>query len=112
MSKYDDMPFVRREGTENSKPLGTIEVGGLTAEYYIPAQGVPNLYVEGIDEPIIKVEVTFTPGQGWKAPDLVENQKPAFQSIISQMTANGQFQYYVEEVEDYIKHLNQTRPNG
>jgi hypothetical protein len=110
MSDYGKMPYARRETTANSKPLGSIEINGQSREYYIPISGVPDLYIEGIGEPIIKVEVDFTPGQGWRATDLLES--PKYQDEIGQITASGQYKYYAEEVASYIRHLNQTRPNG
>jgi len=112
MSKYDTLPYIAREGTADSKPLGSVEVGGQQAEYYVPASGVPDLYIEGISEPVIKVEIDFVPGEGWKVTDLAENENPAFQEVLGQITGSGQYQNYTEEVASYIRHLNIQKPNG
>ena len=106
---FNKMSYVSRESTANSKPLGTLEVNGQHKEYYIPAQGVPDLYVEGISEPIIKVEVDFVQGRGWKATNLLES--PRHQNLISQISEE-RYKYYVEEVASYVRYLNQSRPNG
>ena len=113
MSEFEKMPYVERESSKaNSKPLGTVEVNGEKREYYIPNENAavpPDLYVDGIIEPIIKVEVDFIAGQGWKAHDLLESH--AHQDIINQLSER-EYKYYVEEVESYIRWLNQKKPNG
>ena len=107
-SDFNRMSYVPKSDTTDSKPLGTLEINGEPKEYFV-SSGVPDLYVEGISEPVIKVEVDFVPGQGWKATDLLEN--PRLQSVINQIPEE-RYKYYVEEVQSYIQHLNQEKPNG
>ena len=109
MSDFEKMAYEPRRGTADSKPLGAIEINGESKEFFIPNSGAPDLYVEGISEPIIKVEVDFVEGQGWKATDLLEN--PNMQTILQQIS-ESEYKNYVEEVASYINHLNQEKPNG
>lgn len=109
MADFEKLPFASRETSASSKPLGTVEINGEKREYYIPDANVPDLYVVGISEPIIKVDIDFTPGEGWKVVDLVEN--PEMQDVIGQLHEE-RYKYYVEEVQGYVRHLNKTRPNG
>lgn len=99
----------RKEPT-NHKVLGTIEVNGQLRAFYIPATGTPNLYVEGINEPIIRAAIDFEPDKGWEATELIED--PAQEDLIAQITVSGQYKNYVEEVATYIEYLNKTKPNG
>ena len=109
MTNFKEMPYLKKNDDVSSKPLGILEINGEQKKYFITNGGVPDLYVQGISEPVIKVNIDFTPEQGWKVVDLVEN--PELQNILAQISEE-KYKNYVEEVNSYVNYLNKNRPNG
>ncbi|NMB48602.1 hypothetical protein GYA13_04140 [Candidatus Kuenenbacteria bacterium] len=102
-NEFGAMSFIKRAEAKDCKKICEVLIDGKKGSFFVPASGVPDLYIEGYEEPIIKVDIEQDGEGEYVLKDLIED--PSRKDILAQLP-DERYQYYIEEVQSYIRKLN------